>query len=675
MATCLRSFAFPSLICATVAAQTPAPNPAPVAGGWSYRASEFSPQPVGYAFFPPGEAGGWIVLRSSADTLSVKAIRLSGDSVVLVIAEDRDAIEGSLRGDTITGYRIINGKRRAPVWLVRRVTVPSLIGPHRVSPGPVSEPAFDVVVDTAVPMRTRDGLVLMSYLARPAGAGPFPVVLLRTPYGRMRTQQGRYWASRGYIFVAQDVRGRFGSAGVFDPLLHERSDGYDAVEWAAALSGSSGRVGMIGGSYEALTQWFAAIAVPPHLMAIVPVAAPASPHFSGPLGLALAQWACLVSGTTNHDVTRFDFATANRTLPVVSIPARAGCAPGAFWSEWLRHQAMDSYWRERSYRPELARVRAPVLHVAGWYDDPFDGGATANFTALARVAGAPPQRLVIGPWTHGMNPRDVSGELGESAWVDLDHLALRWLDRWLKRVVNGVEREPPVSLFVMGDHVWRDEHEWPLARVRATRFFLHSGGEANSAGGDGTLDTIPPGAEPADTFTYDPGNPAPSLPTPPANPDYADVHAGRRDVLVYTSAPLKRDLEVTGSLAVTLWAATDALDTDWFAMLLDVYTDGRAERVQEEIVQARYRSGSRPILAKRGVPTRYALNLRQTSRVFRAGHRLRVAIASAAFPEYTRSLNTGGDDWHDSSYVSAHQRVLHDGRHASFVTLPVSRRP
>jgi putative CocE/NonD family hydrolase len=229
----------------------------------------------------------------------------------------------------------------------------------------------------------------------------------------------------------------------------------------------------------------------------------------------------------------------------------------------------------------------------------------------------------------------------------------------------------------MGDNRWRREHEWPLHRTRWTRYYLHSSGRSNTSIGDGVLDTLPPASEPADTFTYDPGKPTPFLVDArelelSINEDYAGIDSTRRDLLVFTTAPLIEPTEITGPMSATIWAATDARDTDWNLMLLDVYPDGRALRIQDGVARARFRDGfDRPRLLSPGRAYRYDIDSWFTGLVLPPGHRLRVAVSSAAFPKYDRNLNTGGDNERDSLYVAAHQRVFHDSAHPSHVTLPL----
>ena len=660
-----------------------AQNPPRLAGDWDFWQGRFVRRPVAYAHLSADTAGGWVKLPNGQQAVGFSSARVAGDSAFFVIAGQPVVIAGEFHGDTIVAGIVAGGRTVEHAWFVRRSTPPHFVGNFALWPGRVSDSAFAVTTDTAVPMHARDGTMLMSLVVRPVGDGPFPVILSRTPYGRRGGPgQGRFFAQRGYIYVTQDVRGRFGSDGVFRDLVGQDVDGYDAVEWAAALPGSNGKVGMIGGSYEGWTQWFAAVLQPPHLAAIVPIVSPPDPWLNVPywnmtFTTASVAWACLVGEKVNQNIAQLDVEQGMRILPVRAMPARLGCRPNAYWDDWMAHPVLDAYWRGASYQSRLASVRVPVLGISGWFDD--DGnGTTTNFVGLGRVPNHPPQRMVLGPWSHRGTPDLLNGEFGDQARVDHNALALRWFDRWLKGQENGVDREPPVSLFIMGDNAGRQENEWPLARTHWARFYLHSRGHANTSTGDGTLDTIAPRAEPADTFSYDPGNPTPYVVDPRElelnlNENYARVHAERRDVLVFTTAPLAHDIEVTGPLSVSLWAATDARDTDWHAMLLDVQPDGAAYRVQDGIVRARFRQGfdRGEAFPVRGQPAQYTIDLWHTGLVFKAGHRIRVAVASAAFPKYGRNLNTGGDNNADSTYVTAHQRILHDRAHPSFITLPV----
>ncbi len=661
-----------------------------LAGDWdAYLASGSTARPgfegwrrMGFAHFAAGDSGlaGAIRRRTGEPILDVTHVVAHGDSVLLVGPRGR-ALAAAWHGDTLAGVMLDRGKpagRR--VRLVRRATPFTVERFYALWPGAVSDSQYAVTEDTLVFMTTRDGAKLASYVARPVGPGPFGVVLQRTPYTRILPAAGRYWAARGYIFVAQHVRGRDVSDGTdFGDYDTDVNDGYDAVEWAARLPGANGRVGMIGHSDEGRLAWYAAVSAPPHLAAIAPSAATGDPWrivpyedmvFS-PINVA---WACLMRARTLQNISDLDIGAALTHLPLSDLPQRLGCGDVPLWDRWIAHPTLDAYWRAHAVTTHIANVKAPVLQISGWYDD--SRGPIDYTTALSRVPGHPPIRLVMGPGAHkGVDY--VAGEFGPQSRVDTRRLQLRWFDHYLLGKDNGVDREPPVDIFVFGDNTWRKESAWPLARAVPTNWYLASRGSANTSRGDGTLNTRPPAGAPADTFTYDPANPTPFLIDSreletSLNEDYTTLGATRSDALVYTSAPLTRPIEVTGPMSATLWAATDARDTDWMVMLLDVFPDGHAERVQDGVMRARFREGyDRAVPLTPGQLERYDLDMWFTSRVFEPGHRIRVSVSSALFPKYDRNLNTGGSNERDSTFVIAHQRVVHDVAHPSHIVLPV----
>ena len=659
-------------------------------GDWdAYVAAGSTPLPgfegwrrMGFAHFTGGDSGvaGSIRRRTGEPMVAVSGISAHGDSVLLAGRGDQ-ALEGTWAGDTFTGVLLAAGKpagRR--IRLVRRSTPFTVEQQYLLWPGAVSDSQYAVTEDTAVFMTTRDGARLASYIARPAGNGPFGVVLQRTPYTRILHPAGHYWASRGYIFVAQHVRGRDISDGKdFGDYDTDVRDGYDAVEWAAKLPGANGRVGLIGHSDEGRLAWYAAVSAPPHLAAIAPSAATGDPWrivpyedmvFS-PINVA---WACLMRARTLQNINDVDIGSALMHLPLSDLPQQLGCGDVPLWDRWIAHPTLDAYWRAHAVTTNIAKVRAPVLQISGWYDD--SRGPIDYTNALNNVPGHPFMRLVMGPGAHkGVDY--VAGEFGPESRVDTRRLQLRWFDHYLLGKDNGVDTEPPVDIFVFGDDKWRKEQAWPLARAVPTNWYVSSAGHANTSRGDGVLDTIPPTGAPADTFTYDPAKPTPYLIDSreletSLNEDFGKLDDSRSDELVFTSKPLTRPMEVTGPMTATVWAASDAKDTDWNVMLLDVFPNGRAERVQDGVARARFRNGfDKEVPLTLGRVERYAIDLWFTSRVFEPGHRVRVTISSALFPKYDRNLNTGGNNERDTTFVVAHQRLVHDAAHPTHVTLPI----
>jgi len=666
-------------------------SPRSPVGDWdAYLASGSTTNPgfegwrrMGFAHFERRDSGivGSIRRRTGEPIVDSARVAVRADSVIINGARAQ-SISGAWRGDTLTGVLMANGKpagRR--IRLIRRSKPFTVEENYALWPGAVSDSQYAVTEDTLVFMKTRDGARLANYVARPVGDGPFGVVMQRTPYTRILHPAGRFWASRGYIFVAQHVRGRDVSDGKdFGDYDTDVRDGYDAVEWAATLPGANGRVGLIGHSDEGRLAWYAAVSAPPHLAAIAPSAATGDPWrivpyedmvFS-PINVA---WACLMRARTLQNISDLDIGSALNHLPLSDLPQQLGCGDVPLWDRWIAHPALDQYWRDHAVTTNIASVKAPVLQISGWYDD--SRGPIDYTNALNNVPGHPFIRLVMGPGAHkGVDY--VAGEFGAESRVDTRRLQLRWFDHYLLGKDNGVDRELPVDIFVFGDNTWRKEESWPIARSVDTRWYLSSAGKANTSSGDGVLDTsAPPASTPADTFTYDPAHPTPFLIDSreletSLNEDYTALNATRRDALVYTSKPLTKPIEVTGQMSATLWAATDAKDTDWNVMLLDVFPDGHAERVQDGLARARFREGfDKEVPLTPGSVERYDIDLWFTSRVFEPGHRIRVAVSSALFPKYDRNLNTGGNNERDTSFVVAHQRILHDAAHPSRIVLPV----
>jgi putative CocE/NonD family hydrolase len=292
----------------------------------------------------------------------------------------------------------------------------------------------------------------------------------------------------------------------------------------------------------------------------------------------------------------------------------------------------------------------------------------------------------VGPWGHGAPtgafPEHSFGVFASQDAADLNAEQIRFFDCHLRGNTAGLDDQTPVRIFVMGENRWRNEPEWPLARARATPWYLHSSGDAGSAGG--SLSPEPPGDEPMDVYLYDPRDPNPTIGGPTFLPGlFIGANAGPRDqrpvevrpdVLVYTSAPLERPVEVTGPLSVALYAATSAPDTDFVARLIDVLPDGAARLLAEGILRARFREGyARPIPIEPNRVYAYEINLVATSNLFQAGHRIRVDVTSSSFPRFDRNPNTGhplGVDGPDD-LRPALQTIFHDGERASRIVLPI----
>ena len=568
-----------------------------------------------------------------------------------------------------------------------------------------------IIVERDVETRMRDGTVLRADVYHPETSNPLPVLLQRTPYGKgfSQTSFALMAAERDYAVVVQDTRGRWASEGLNYPMIFEKNDGYDTVEWAARQPWSNGKVGMFGGSYVGYTQYAAAAARPPSLKTIVPFVSFCNPYQIAYMGGALTlgsmiAWVLLV--ITQMDILRAPLSDLEKAqlwgmligmvdgmaqgktfsvLPLQDLPliGQKGITP--FFRDLLQHPTMDDLWL--SLVCPYEKINIPVFHLGGWYDTfisntltDFNGLRLSSGTDLARSN----QKLLIGPWTHG-EFNNLSGEVdfgiqSSSFLVLPDEIHLRWFDYWLKGLQNGIMDEPRVRIFVMGNNQWRDEQEWPLARTQYAHYYLHSAGNANTLHGDGRLSQEKPSDEPADHFVYDPRNPVPTrggallgweAALPPGAYDQRIIQA-RPDVLVFTTPPLESDLEITGPVQVRLWATSDAPDTDFTAKLVDVEPNGYARNIQDGIIRASCRdSTSQPSLIKPDEAYAYTIEIGATSNVFKAGHCLRLEVSSSNFPRFDRNPNTGKNLTTDTDMCPARQSVLHDAEHPSHIILPV----
>jgi putative CocE/NonD family hydrolase len=565
--------------------------------------------------------------------------------------------------------------------------------------GRLSAQSYSITVEHNAVTTMRDGAKLRADIYRPTAEGKFPVLLVRTPYDKTQEMEFAVKAStRGYVVVAQDVRGRFQSEGEWYPFKNESQDGYDTVEWAAALPYADGKVGMFGGSYVGATQYLAAIAKPPHLAGICPNVTASNYHDGWTYqGGAFEQWfneswsTGLAMNTMRRRVEAGQDAIAwTRTLPLtkyalLEAPPAAGIAP--YFTDWLAHPNYDEYWKQWSIEDHYAQIQVPVFSFGAWYDI-FLGGTLRNFERLKKEAGTEQARegqklmVYVGGHAGGPDNRRVGAvDFGEKLPFDFNEAMLNWYDALLKGQTSAASGGKPVKVFVMGKNEWREEDDWPLARAKNTKYYLHSAGTANSASGDGTLTTAAPGTEKPDQFTYDPSDPVPTLggplccgPFPPAGlgPQDQSKAESRKDVLVFTTAVLTRDLETTGPVALDLYVSSSAVDTDFTGKLVDVWPNGFAQNLTEGILRMRYRdSQEKPELAKAGEVYHVTVNLWATSNVFLAGHRLRLEVSSSNFPRFDRNLNTGEVQAGATRMSKATNVIYHDKSHPSALLLPL----
>ncbi|HOF61910.1 MAG TPA: CocE/NonD family hydrolase [Candidatus Latescibacteria bacterium] len=558
--------------------------------------------------------------------------------------------------------------------------------------------ALGIIVERDVPVPMRDGITLRANVFRPDSSGRFPALVQRTPYGKA---QGGFedFVRAGYVVVTQDTRGRYASEGEFRVFSEENTgdaeDGYDTVEWAAVQPWCDGKVGTFGASYNAWMQYQLARLRPPHLVAMSAVSIPTElTDLDWPRAFKPARRVKWWVTTIAPDLRR------RKGLPPPHTPAEAA----KIWDEleqgrmlallpwinvarylpapladqvagWLRHPDRRPWRFEEAHRD----IEVPNLDFTGWFDHCCSIGQFIGMRGNARTEKARNQtKVIIGPWNHVSPGRRTQGDFdfGPDAEVNVQQMQIRWFDYWLKGIDNGVPREPPVRYFVMGSGRWKSAETWPPPNLGRMTLYLAGEGDADLPDGFGALGHEPPKNGPPDTYTHDPFDPVPTLWDTAYFYNVSDRRRldHRKDVLRYCTAPLKEDVEVVGNPEVVLYAASSAVDTDFFARLVDDDPGGTAMEICYGMVRARHRNGlGKEDLLTPGEVTRFAIRMGITSCCFRKGHRIRLEICGSDFPNHDRNHNTGRNDLLDAEMVIAEQQVHHSPEHPSALILPVSQ--
>lgn len=593
------------------------------------------------------------------------------------------------------------------------------------------------VVEADVMVSMRDGVRLATDLYFPAKngvklGGTFPVILTRTPYNKGGAKKhAEYFARHGYIFIAQDCRGRYASEGVWHWMSDDGRDGADCAAWIGRQPWFSGKIGMIGTSYVGGTQHALALEGAKELATVIPVDAVAncgvqSMRNAGAFELRFWNWIMLnaangsQAGKNPATAAMLKEMAANRFDYLANLPLRKGMTPLQFapeYEEWLieamRHGKNDAFWEQNHILGQAdAYQDIPVYLVGGWYDS-WAGNTTANHGVLSKALKSDVY-LIMGPWIHGLQRDSAHGQVdfGKEAAIP-DELAWRreWYDHWLKGIDNSVGKAAPfashVRIFTMGTGdghktedgklfhggIWRDEAEWPPATSRPRSFYF---------GADGGLSEVPPREDGGSTtYRFDPADPVPTIGGNISSGNDIllqgawDQRGGehvwnwkrpipltaRNDIVVFETGPLEADLEVTGEIEVKLWASSSARDTDFTAKLVDVYPasddwpGGFDLKITEGIVRARFRESlAEEKLMEPGTVYPFTIRLYPTSNVFKKGHRLRVEVSSSNFPRFDVNPNTGEPLAQHRRQVVAENTVWHDASRPSAIVLPVAER-
>lgn len=554
----------------------------------------------------------------------------------------------------------------------------------------IPSPQYSTVVEKDIMVPMRDGTLLATDIYRPDNADSYPVIITRTPYGKDNPEHkysfaGELFAKQGYVFICQDVRGKFNSEGNFYPYINESLDGYDTVRWASSQSWSNGKTGTYGFSYWGSTQWLTAPVAGNRFNAMVPIVTSQNIYkrwiYNGIYRINdILCWHYTHAPRVSRDTSAINWSDAIWHLPLIEADDALG-EDIRHYNDWLLHPTPGTYWNSMNVDDRVSSIKAPALIIDGWYDYYLDH-AIDDYNRMVTRSGSSSARksmLVIGPWVHTSGSKFDDVDFGNDAgFMQNVKTILTWYNFWLKGEENGITEEGPVKIFVMGINQWRSEKQWPLERTEYTRYYLDSNGNAGTSLTDGTLDIEQGKGRPSDSYTYDPKDPVPSIggtsiygDAVPGPVDQAEVES-RNDVLVYTTAPMKEDTEITGPVKLVIYASATTRDTDLFATLTDVYPDGKSINLKTGGVRARYRNGLyREDLMVPGKVYRIEITVGATSNVFKKGHRIRLQVSSSRFPEFSRNLNTGNPIGMSEDMVRSNITVYHDAGKRSYLELPV----
>lgn len=519
----------------------------------------------------------------------------------------------------------------------------------------------------------RDGVKLCADVYLPAGQeGPFPCVLVRTPYDRGRgAAQYQRFVRRGYAVAVQDVRGRGDSEGEWIPHRNEIEDGADTLAWAAAQPWCDGRIGTFGGSYLGYVQWCAAAAGSPHLKAMISLVTAGSsfvdlPRRGGAWCSGSMAWNFSVSERhfAPEKMQRDDWDQVLDIRPLHDLDRQALGRPIPFWQEMLRHPDEDMFWQAGDWKRRFLGPPVPVLIQSGWFDD--NGMGTTE--ALDLSAGWPHRKVVLGPWQHSGNSTYHLHAMDfpeQALRYDVDLLHLRWLDRFVRGMENDCEAGPAVEYYDTGANRWLTDGQWPPADSHP-RFLAIAAG--------GTLTTSVSPTAGADHYCYDPENPAVQLIDVSENElavpaDYA-AEEQRPDVLVYSTPELKQPVTLAGDALVRLYIEADVPDTDFIVRICDAAPDGSSIRLADGVLRARYREGFDCGRWMDGRPVRLDIRTSKLCHTFAAGHRIRLTVTSSAKNLLFPHPNTRAAEM-DTRCRPAHITLRYGGVHPGGVWLPV----
>ncbi len=518
--------------------------------------------------------------------------------------------------------------------------------------------------------KTSDGVTLGADIHKPKGLDKAPTILTRIPFNntlwnRLRSDIiGRFWARRGYVVVVQGTRGRYRSTGDFYPAIYEAQDGTETLEWLQKQSWFNGQLAMWGGSAFGHTQWAVSgldgLSPDIHAIQIVSTDYYGTFYPGGAFALESAlYWALISPPDADRSTSIEEIEAGANGWPLIEADNR-GFQNVKFFDDWVSHQKRDDYWQQIDGLDRAQNIDAPVLLFGGWFD-PFLPTMLKDFKSLISENNnieARESRLIIGPYGHA-NETAIGGEdVSEIYRISSLEPVLRWFDHWLANDPQGASAGPKVKIYVMGENIWRNENEWPLARTVYTPYYFSD---------SGTL-SLSSAAEDVHVFeySYDPNDPVATnggaMLGPRSGMEQQTAPVNRSDILWFQSEILDADMEVTGPISAILHVETDRTNTDFTVKLVDVYTDGTAYNITDGIIRQNYTPGT---------PTEITVELAATSYLFRKGHRIRVDVSSSNFPRFDRNPNTGQNPAYEMNPIVAHQKLFVSQNHSSQIIFPV----
>ena len=546
--------------------------------------------------------------------------------------------------------------------------------------------------DNTIMIPMRDGTKLSTLLIFPeSNHKHYPVILIRTPYKKeMAVEKYRYFLENNYILAIQDVCGRFGSEGVFEPFVKEGKDGFDAIEWIASQAWCNGNIGMIGQSYDGWVQYCAAVEQPPHLKTIIPNCAPVDlfcdfPYRYGVLIPGALAWCDIivsnatadVSGQKMQAISNKDWVRLLDHLPVSELDSIIFLRELDYYQRWIQHNLKDDYWKQSCCLEKIYKIKIPVFIQSGWFDTQLLNSKLA-YNELIK-AGNQNVKMIIGPW--GQMDREslyyegkYKGEAADD--INLQYQYLRWFDYWLKHKNNGILEEPLVQLYAMKSNRWYNDNTYPLQNTSDKKIYLSSYDKADLIANGGKLifndNELHEGF---DTYTYNPDNVLTYPREMEGKADYLQKMLIKRDdYLFYKSSSFNAATTIIGRISAKLFASTSAPDTDWFAILvlLDNH-DNFLEGISFGVLRAKFRNSfEKPELMERNKIYEFYLDMNHYGIRIETGQKLGLIITSSSgYPGMGKNLNTGMNNQKESDYEIAEQRIYHTKKYNSYISISV----